>query len=311
MDWDRQRRDILDGTDLVVGTPGRLLDYLRERVLDLSYVEAFVIDEADRMFDMGFIRDLQTILRALPPREERQGMLFSATLNLTVAELGYRYLKDPVELVVNAENVTVEEISQELYHVGARDKISLLLGLLKKEQPSSAILFSNTKSGGELLVHKLRGNGYEADYISGDVPQRKRIRIIEDFKSGKLRFLVATDVASRGLHVEGISHVVNFDVPNDPEDYVHRIGRTARAGAFGKAITLADENSVLNLPPIEDYIQGKIPVAYADESMYERDQAPRLPSSGRGGPRRGGSDRSGGGGRSGGGRSGGGGGRRR
>ena len=304
MDWDKQRRDILDGVDLIVGTPGRLLDYLRERVLDLSQVEAFVIDEADRMFDMGFIRDLQTILRAVPPRAARQGMMFSATLNLTVAELGYRYLNDPVELVIQADQITVEEISQELYHVGAREKTSLLLGIIKKEQPGSCILFTNTKSGGELLVHKLSGNGYNAAYISGDIPQRKRIKTIEDFKEGRIQFLVATDVASRGLHVEGVTHVINFDVPQDPEDYVHRIGRTARAGAHGKAITLADDNFVLNLPPIEDYIQGKIPVAYADDSMYLRDNSPYLPSSGRRGgggrpPRGGGGDKrgSGGGGR--------------
>lgn len=289
MDWDRQRRELDEPVDLLIGTPGRLLDYHRERAVDLSYVEVFVVDEADRMFDMGFIRDLQTILRALPPRERRQGLLFSATLNLTVAELGYRYLKDPVELVINAEQVTVEEISQELYHVGSREKISLLLGLLGREVPKSAIIFTNTKSGGELVVHKLKGNGYEAEYISGDIPQRRRIKLIEDFKAGVFPILVATDVASRGLHVEGISHVINFDVPQDPEDYVHRIGRTARAGAIGKAITLADEDSVLNLPPIEEYIQGKIPVAFADDSLFQRDRAPRLERTRRPGPpRRGG-----------------------
>ncbi|GMV44233.1 MAG: DEAD/DEAH box helicase [Myxococcales bacterium] len=276
MDWDKQRRELDAGVDVLIGTPGRLLDYYRERVVDLSHVEVFVIDEADRMFDMGFIRDLQTILRAVPPRERRQGLLFSATLNLTVAELGYRYLKDPVELVISAEHITVEEISQELYHVSSREKISLLLGLLAREKPKSAILFTNTKSGGEFVVHKLKGNGYQADYISGDIPQRKRIKIIEDFKAGLIPFLVATDVASRGLHVEGISHVINFDVPQDAEDYVHRIGRTARAGAVGKAITLADEDFVLNLPAIEDYIQGKIPVVHADDSLYLPDRAPRL-----------------------------------
>jgi ATP-dependent RNA helicase RhlB len=260
VDYEKQRKALQDGVDIIVATPGRLIDYAKQNVFTLKHVEALVIDEADRMFDMGFIRDLRYILRKLPPFEKRQTMLFSATLSQRVMELAYEFMNIAEKVRIEPEQVTAERVEQIVYHVSRREKFPLLLGLLKKEQGDVRVLvFVNTKREGEHLSGRLKINNFKVAVLSGDIPQKKRLRILEDLKAGKLNFLVATDVASRGLHIEGVTHVVNYDLPQDAEDYVHRIGRTARAGAKGKSISFADEDLAYFLPDIEEYIGMKIP----------------------------------------------------
>jgi ATP-dependent RNA helicase RhlB len=269
MDYDKQRQALKDGVDIIVATPGRLIDYARQRVFSFNRIEALVIDEADRMFDMGFIKDLRYILRKLPPFEKRQTMLFSATLSPRVTELAYEFMDLAEKVEILPEQVTVEKIDQLLYHAARREKFPLLLGLLKKDPGAERVLvFVNTKREAEYLADRLKANELRAAVISGDIAQNKRMRILTDFKEGKLTFLVATDVASRGIHIDGVTHVINYDLPQDPEDYVHRIGRTARAGAGGKAISFADEDLVFHLPDIEEYIGRKIPSVFPEESDF-------------------------------------------
>lgn len=267
IDYERQREALRESVDLVVGTPGRLIDYLKQRVYDLRAIEVLVIDEADRMFDMGFIKDIRYILRRMPPYETRQSFLFSATLGYREMELAYEYMNDPVRVSTTAEQLTVEEVEEILYHVERREKFSLLLGVLKREKGERILVFTNTKREAEWLAERLDLHGYQSRAITGDLDQKKRLRVIAQFKAGQLPILVATDVASRGLHIEGVTHVVNYDLPQNPEDYVHRIGRTARAGASGKAITLADEVFVLGLEPLEKMLGYKIPVEWPDDSL--------------------------------------------
>ncbi len=274
VDYQKQKEQLEKGTDLLIGTPGRLIDYFKQKALSLKYIEVVVIDEADRMFDMGFIADIRYMLRRMPPFDKRQSMLFSATLSYRVMELAYEHMNNPEKISVSPEQMTVEKIEQSLFHVGRHEKFSLLLGVLKKENPKRSMLFINTKREAERVVFRLKVNGYEAEVLSGDIPQKKRLRILTDFKSGKLPILVATDVASRGLHIEGVTHVFNYDLPQDAEDYVHRIGRTARAGASGKAYSFADEQYVFSLEAIEKYIGDKIPVDWPDEEMFVKEVKP-------------------------------------
>ena len=260
VDYEKQRQALRDGVDVIVATPGRLIDYAKQNVFSLKDVESLVIDEADRMFDMGFIKDLRFILRRLPPFEKRQTMLFSATLSQRVMELAYEFMNIADKVQIEPEQVTAERVEQIAYHVSRREKFPLLLGLLKKETETVRVLiFVNTKREAEHLSGRLQHNDYKVAVLSGDVMQKKRMRILDDFKEGKITFLVATDVASRGLHIDGVTHVVNYDLPQDAEDYVHRIGRTARAGAQGKSISFADEDLAYYLPEIEEYIGQKIP----------------------------------------------------
>ena len=257
-----------------MGTPGRLIDYLKQQVWSPQRVEVLVIDEADRMFDMGFIADLRFILRKLPKPEKRQSFLFSATLSFRVLELTWEYMNNPAQITITPQQKTVEKAEQVLYHVGREEKFNLLLGLLRREGGSRILMFSNTREEARRLEDRLGRNGWQAKALTGDVEQKKRLKILNDFKDGELPILVATDVASRGLHIEGVSHVVNWDMPQDAEDYVHRIGRTARAGATGKSISLADETGALQIEPIEKFIGEKIPVEWAeDEAPPARDQA--------------------------------------
>lgn len=271
VDYNRQRDALRSGADIVIGTPGRLIDYLKQRVCSLEAVEMLVIDEADRMFDMGFIGDLRFILRRLPPYNRRQNLMFSATLNHRVMELAYEFMNMPEKISVSDEQLTADRIDQVLYHVGRQDKFPLLLGLLRRKDMTRTIIFVNTKREGEMLHARLNANDCPCRLISGDVMQAKRLQIMEDFKEGKLPILIATDVASRGLHIEGVSHVLNYDLPEDSEDYVHRIGRTARAGAEGKAISFADEEGALNLEAIEAFIKYKIPVEWAEDDLFVTD----------------------------------------
>lgn len=285
IDYMKQRDALREGADIIIGTPGRLIDYLKQKVYSLKQIEMLIIDEADRMFDMGFIADLRFILRRLPPFDQRQNLMFSATLNHRVMELAYEFMNAPDKVSVTPEIMTAERVEQVLYHCSRKEKFPLLLGLLRREGMERTIIFINTKREGEFLHDRLNANDFPCRIISGDVDQKKRMRILADFKEGKLPILIATDVASRGLHIDGISHVINYDLPEDSEDYVHRIGRTARAGAEGKAISLADEDGVLNLEAIEEYIKGKIPTEWAEDDLFVNDynrvsRPPRPPRSG-------------------------------
>jgi ATP-dependent RNA helicase RhlB len=271
INYQKQMDTLRKGVDLLVGTPGRLIDYYKQRVYTLKKTRYLVIDEADRMFDMGFIDDLRYLIKKLPPYTKRQSMLFSATLSYRVMELAYEHMNLPEKISITPEKITVEQVEQVLYHVGKHEKIPLLLGILRKEAPFRTLIFVNTRRAADMVVERLNRNSWKALATTGDIEQKKRLRILADFKDGKLPILVATDVASRGIHVEGVSHVINYDLPQDAEDYVHRIGRTGRAGASGKAISLADEEYVYSLDEIEKFIGQKIPVEWADESMYPKE----------------------------------------
>ena len=281
VDYAKQRNALHKGKDIVIATPGRLIDYMKQKVCNLKWVEALVIDEADRMFDMGFIVDLRFILQSLPPHDKRQSMMFSATLNRRVMELAYEFMNMPEKVAVTPEKMTAERVDQLLYHVARKEKFPLLLGVLRQDSMKRVMIFVNTKREGEFLLDRLSANGFTAHFISGDVNQKKRVRILDEFRNGSTPIMIATDVASRGLHIDGISHVINYDLPQDCEDYVHRIGRTARAGAEGKAISLADEDGVLNLTAIEKYIKCKIPSEWADDELfvddYNRVARPKYP----------------------------------
>jgi ATP-dependent RNA helicase RhlB len=273
IDYQRQADVLTKGVDLVIGTPGRMIDYIKQGVLKTSKIRFLVVDEADRLLDMGFIKDLRYILGKLPHYRERQSMLFSATLSYRVPELTYEYMKMPEFISVTPDKLTVENIEQSLFHVGRENKIPLLLGLLKREEWTRVLIFVNTKSGVEWVSKKLKGNNLPAEGITGDLPQRQRLSLMKNFKDGTTRILVATDVASRGIHVEDISHVINYDLPQDVENYVHRIGRTARAGHTGKAISLACEEYVFHLAPLEEYLDFKIPVVWPEDEWFEEDKA--------------------------------------
>jgi ATP-dependent RNA helicase RhlB len=267
IDYAKQRESLAAGCDVLVGTPGRLIDYLKQHVWTPRKVEVLVIDEADRMFDMGFIADLRFILRRLPPPERRQSFLFSATLSFRVLELTWEFMNNPTQITIMPQQKTAERVEQLLYHVGREEKFGLLLGLLRREGGDRILIFANTREEARRLEDRLTRNSWDARALTGDVDQKRRLRILNDFKEGQLPVLVATDVASRGLHIEAVTHVVNWDLPQDPEDYVHRIGRTARAGAGGKAIALVDEASALNLEGIEKFIGQKILVEWPEDDL--------------------------------------------
>lgn len=269
VDYEKQRQALKDGVDIIVATPGRLIDYFKQRVFSLKKVEALVIDEADRMFDMGFIKDLRYLLRQLPTFDKRQTMLFSATLSAQVMELAYEFMNMAQRVEIAPDQVSADGIEQILYHVSRREKFALLLGLLKRaENADRVMLFVNTKAEAERLQALLQANELSSAVLSGDIPQKKRMRILDQFKLGEITHLVATDVASRGIHVDQVTHVINYDLPQDREDYVHRIGRTARAGELGCAISFADEETVYVLPDIEDYLGFKVPSEMPQEEDF-------------------------------------------
>jgi ATP-dependent RNA helicase RhlB len=274
IDYQRQRQALADGCDILVGTPGRLIDYLKQHVWSPRRVEVLVIDEADRMFDMGFIADLRFLLRRLPSHEHRQSFLFSATLSFRVLELTWEFMNNPAQISIMPEQKTAERVEQTLYHVGREDKFRLLLGLLRREGGDRILIFSNTREEARRLEDRLTRNGWETRALTGDIDQRRRLRILNQFKDGELPILVATDVASRGLHIEAVSHVITWDLPEDPEDYVHRIGRTARAGAGGKALSLVDEASALRLEAIEKFIGQKIAVEWPEDELFVSEVMP-------------------------------------
>jgi ATP-dependent RNA helicase RhlB len=276
VDYKQQADMLREGVDIVIGTPGRIIDYYKQKILKTHRIGVVVIDEADRLLDLGFAKDMRYILRKLPHYEKRQSMLFSATLSHRVMELTYDYMNLPEFIAVTPEELTVKEIDQTLYHVGMGHKLPLLLGILKRESWSRMMVFVNTKSGVLWLEHKLKGNGLSAAGITGDMRQQRRFRLMEQFRTGKIKILIATDVASRGIHVEDVSHVVNYDLPQDAENYIHRIGRTARAGKRGTAISLACETYVFHLEPLEEMLGYKLPVTWHDDDWLERDRASRF-----------------------------------
>ncbi|HDR17122.1 MAG TPA: DEAD/DEAH box helicase, partial [Desulfobacteraceae bacterium] len=247
IDYKKQADILREGSDIIICTPGRIIDYMKQNVFDPKGIRILVIDEADRLFDLGFTKDMRYILRRLPHYDRRQTMLFSATLSYRVMELTYEYMNLPEVISITPEQVTVDGIEQILIHTGKHEKLQLLLGFLEREDWSRVLVFLNTKAGVEWLAAKLKGNGLPAEGITGDLPQKQRLRLMKDFKKGDIKILLATDVASRGIHVEDISHVINYDLPQDSENYVHRIGRTARAGKTGKAISFACEEYVYHL----------------------------------------------------------------
>ena len=277
MDYRRQRDALRESPDLLVGTPGRLIDYERQGATTFRDVEILVIDEADRMFDMGFIRDLRKILRRCPPYDRRQTMLFSATLSVRVMELAYEHTNNAQKVEVEPERVGAHGITEVLYHVSSSEKFRLLLGLLAREGGKRVLIFVNRRSTAVDLVRGLSANGYPTRALAGNVPQDRRLKILNDFKDGRLAVLVATDVASRGLHIEGVSHVINYDLPQDAEDYVHRIGRTGRAGAEGAAVSLACDDYVFSLDAIQKLIGREIPVEWPSEKLIGRAAAPSSP----------------------------------
>ena len=295
--YESQRRRLEEGVDILIGTPGRTIDYFKQKVFSLRRIEVVVLDEADRMFDLGFIADLRFLLRRMPPPGQRLNMMFSATLSFRVHELAYEHMNSPEEISIEPEQVTADRVVQVLYHVAINEKVPLLLGLLRQVDKQRVLVFVNTKRVAEIIGRYLGGNGMEAAVLSGDIPQKKRQRLLERFTSGELTVLVATDVAARGLHIPDVAMVVNFDLPQDPEDYVHRIGRTARAGAAGQAVSLACEEYVYSLPEIEQYIGQLIPTAPIKDDFLvtPAPPEPRRPSEKPGGHGRNARSRRGGG----------------
>ncbi|MBU3024029.1 ATP-dependent RNA helicase RhlB [Aestuariibacter sp. A3R04] len=275
--YQSQRESLQEGVDIVIGTTGRILDYYKQGVFTLDNIQAAVLDEADRMFDLGFIKDIRFLFRRMPPATERLSMLFSATLSYRVQELAYEHMNNPTHVQVEPERKTAKRVKEELFYPSDEDKMLLLLTLLEEEWPDKAIVFANTKSGCERVTDWLAADGHRVGMLSGDVPQKKRLSILEDFTTNKLDILVATDVAARGLHIDKVTHVFNYDLPDDAEDYVHRIGRTGRAGQSGQAISFACEKYAQNLPAIEEYIQHAIPVTDFDKTALLDDVTPPRP----------------------------------
>ncbi|NQD35711.1 ATP-dependent RNA helicase RhlB [Permianibacter sp. IMCC34836] len=273
--YEEQRKSIENGVDVLIGTTGRLIDYYKQGVYGLEAIDVVVLDEADRMFDLGFIADIRYLLRKMPPPADRLNMLFSATLSQRVLELGYEHMNDAEHIQVERDLVAAGNIREMLYYPSNEERIPLLLGLFDTLTPDRAIVFTNTRRAGEEVWAYLAAYGLNAGLLTGDVPQKKRIALLDELKDGKLAVLVCTDVAGRGLHIEGVSHVFNYDLPDDPEDYVHRIGRTARAGAEGDAISFASEETAINLPAIENYIEHKLPTSAITADLLREPVSPQ------------------------------------
>ena len=265
--YDKQREQLRGGVDIIIATPGRLLDYYKQHVFSLNAVEIMVIDEADRMFDLGFIKDVRFILRRLPDRTRRQCMLFSATLSHRVLELAYEHMNEAQKLAVESDNVTADRVRQVIYFPASEEKLPLLINLLSRIQAHRSMVFVNMKVAAEKVARRLERQGFRVGMLSGDVPQKKRQTLLGKFQRGEIEILIATDVAARGLHIPDVTHVFNYDLPMDAEDYVHRIGRTARLGAEGDAISFACDMYAQGLPDIETYIGQKIPVARVEPEM--------------------------------------------
>ncbi len=287
IDYEKQRKSLEQGVDILIGTPGRIIDYFKQRVFNLKHIDVLVLDEADRMFDLGFIRDIRYMLRRLPPREQRQSLMFSATLGQRVLELAYEHMNEPELLEVETDQVTADNVQQLVYYPANREKLPLLVGILRGIENGRVMVFANTRAATDRVVRCLTANGIQAAAMSGRVPQKKRQSLLKQFHDGEIPVLVATDVAARGLHIPDVTHVINFDLPQDAEDYVHRIGRTARLGARGEAISFACENYAFHLPEIEQFIGYPIPMEPVDTaSLPEIERPPPAPRKQRGAGRK-------------------------
>ncbi|HGM4680757.1 ATP-dependent RNA helicase RhlB [Serratia marcescens] len=298
--YDKQLKVLESGVDILIGTTGRLIDYTKQNYVDLGAMQVVVLDEADRMYDLGFIKDIRWLFRRMPAAVQRLNMLFSATLSYRVRELAFEQMNNAEYVEVEPEQKTGHRIKEELFYPSNEEKMRLLQTLIEEEWPDRAIIFANTKHRCEDIWGHLAADGHRVGLLTGDVAQKKRLRILDDFTKGNLDILVATDVAARGLHIPSVTHVFNYDLPDDCEDYVHRIGRTGRAGASGHSISLACEEYALNLPAIETYIDHSIPVSkYNSDALLTDLPAPKRLSRPRGGngprrnsaPRRGGAPR--------------------
>lgn len=259
-DYQKQLAKVKSNVDIIIGTPGRIIDFYKQNAFTLEHIKVMVLDEADRMFDLGFIKDIRYLLRRMPPPDRRLNLLFSATLSYKVTELAYEHMYNPVLVKIETEEVTSKAINQSAYCPANDQKLPLLVGLLKHYLPQRSIIFVNTKRCAEELESTLTANGYSTAALSGDVPQEKRQKLLNSFQENSIALLIATDVAARGLHIPDVSHVINYDLPQDVEDYVHRIGRTARFGASGEAISFICEEYAYSMPDIEEYIGQKIPI---------------------------------------------------
>lgn len=265
MNYERQKRHLDSLVDIVVATPGRLLDFRQQKLLHLNHVEILVIDEADRMLDMGFIPDIRTIVHSTPPKDQRQTMFFTATLTDDVRRLASNWTREPHKVEIEPEQVAVNTVDQKVYICMTDEKLKLLYNLITLEKLERVIVFGNRRDETQKLAEALMARGISCGLLSGDVSQRERVKTLEGFREGSFRVLVATDVAARGLHIEGVSHVVNFNLPLDAEDYVHRIGRTGRAGALGISVSFACEEDGTQIPLIEEYIGRKLETIYPPE----------------------------------------------
>ncbi len=266
-DYEGQKKMLDDGVDILIGTPGRLIDFFKQRLFDLSITQVAILDEADRMLDLGFIKDIRFLLRKMPKAETRLNLLFSATLSYRVMELAYEHMNNPSEIRIESENVVAEKVQEISYYPADNEKLPLLVNLIKKQKPGRIVVFANTRHSVETVCDTLIANGINSAALSGDVPQKKREKLLEKFKSQKESVLVATDVAARGLHIPEVSHVFNFDLPNDADDYVHRIGRTARAGESGEAISFVCEKYAYSIMDIEEHIGHSIPKQTLTEDL--------------------------------------------
>ena len=269
--YDKQLKAIENGVDVLIGTTGRVIDYVKQGIIRLDRIQVVVLDEADRMFDLGFIRDIRYLLRKCPSPQQRLTMLFSATLSYKVRELAFEDMNDPEYVEIAPEQKTGRQIKEELFYPSNQDKIRLLLTLLEEEWPERCIIFANTKHQCEEIWGYLAADGHRVGLLTGDVAQKKRLSLLKQFTDGELDILVATDVAARGLHIAEVTHVFNYDLPDDREDYVHRIGRTGRAGESGISISFACEQYAMNLPAIEEYIGHSIPVSQYDSNALLQD----------------------------------------
>jgi len=259
MDYVKQRKQLTAGAvDIVVATPGRLLDFKRRGEISLNKVEVMIIDEADRMLDMGFIPDVRKIIYSTPAKEHRQTLLFSATLTGEVTRLAAQWTRNSVTVEIEPEQVAVETVEQVVYIVTSDDKFALLFNIIDKQNLNRVLVFCNRRDEVTRLADMLTQYGINCSALSGDIPQKKRTRRLEQFKAGKIRVMVATDVAGRGIHIEGMDHVFNYALPREPENYVHRIGRTGRAGASGTSVSFADEEDSFYIPAIEEFIDRKL-----------------------------------------------------
>ena len=285
MQYDKQKQVLIrKPIDIMVATPGRLLDFQRQKILHLNQVEILVIDEADRMLDMGFIPDVRKIVYSTPHKNKRQTMFFSATLKPEVERLAEQWTKNPVHVEIEPEHVAAESVKQLVYIVTTDEKFALLLNLINGQNLERVLVFVNRRDQTRRLSERLQRYRINCAILSGEVPQNKRIKTLENFRNGKVRVLVATDVAARGLHVEGISHVINFTLPQDPEDYVHRIGRTGRAGASGISVSFACEEDSFYIPAIEEYLGNPLVCEQPDEALLTVPPPPPISPSSRKAP---------------------------